>query len=281
LTALQGAFEEHARLLRLLGVEVREVRLPEQFEGLDGIVLPGGESTAMALIGERWGVFPKLKEHVAAGRPAWGTCAGMILLSDSALMQKQGGQSLVGGLDVEVCRNYFGSQISSFEQGIDTSALGDSDEAPGGKGGSSAGGEGASGSALMYPAVFIRAPAILRAAPDVKVLSKVRAFPCNQARRALQALYEKSQSDASSVASGAGSAAVESSRGEPETAASPSPSTEAPSDQHLASFLREGGAEPPEVIVAVQRGNILATAFHPELTDDLRWHKYFVDMVMQ
>lgn len=62
----------------------------------------GGESTAMALIGERWGVFPRLKQWVSEGRPVWGTCAGMILLSDHALMQKKGGQSLVGGLNVEV-----------------------------------------------------------------------------------------------------------------------------------------------------------------------------------
>lgn len=62
----------------------------------------GGESTAMALIGERWGVFPRLKQWVSEGRPVWGTCAGMILLSDHALMQKEGGQSLVGGLNVEV-----------------------------------------------------------------------------------------------------------------------------------------------------------------------------------
>ena len=66
------------------------------------IRLEGGESTAMALIGERWGVFPRLKQWVSEGRPVWGTCAGMILLSDHALMQKEGGQSLVGGLNVEV-----------------------------------------------------------------------------------------------------------------------------------------------------------------------------------
>lgn len=71
----------------------------------------GGESTAMALIGERWGVFPRLKRWVSEGRPVWGTCAGMILLSDSALMTKQGGQSLVGGLNVEVSDTYKGSGL--------------------------------------------------------------------------------------------------------------------------------------------------------------------------
>lgn len=65
-------------------------------------ILSGGESTAMALIGERWGIFPRLKQWVSEGRPIWGTCAGMILLSDNALMAKKGGQSLVGGLNVEV-----------------------------------------------------------------------------------------------------------------------------------------------------------------------------------
>lgn len=65
----------------------------------------------MAIVGERHGIFPKLKEFVQGGKPVWGTCAGMILLSDKAVMQKTGGQPLIGGLDVEVCRNYFGSQV--------------------------------------------------------------------------------------------------------------------------------------------------------------------------
>jgi glutamine amidotransferase PdxT len=71
----------------------------------------GGESTAMAIVGERHGIFPKLKAFVQGGKPIWGTCAGMILLSNRAIMQKAGGQPLIGGLDVEVCRNFFGSQV--------------------------------------------------------------------------------------------------------------------------------------------------------------------------
>lgn len=67
----------------------------------------------MAIVGERHGIFPKLKEFVQGGKPVWGTCAGMILLSDKAVMQKTGGQPLIGGLDVEVCRNYFGSQVGA------------------------------------------------------------------------------------------------------------------------------------------------------------------------
>ncbi|CAM9683720.1 unnamed protein product, partial [Scytosiphon promiscuus] len=170
--ALQGAFAEHSTFLSKLGADVREVRLPHEFDGLDGIVLPGGESTAMALIGERWGVFPRLKQWVSEGRPVWGTCAGMILLSDNALMQKEGGQSLVGGLNVEVCRNYFGAQKSSFEVPLDTSVL-------------EVGAEGEklaeAAKKTPYPAVFIRAPAVLEVGPGVDILCKVRARPCDKA----------------------------------------------------------------------------------------------------
>jgi len=70
----------------------------------------------MAIVGERHGIFPKLKAFVQEGKPVWGTCAGMILLSNKAVMQKEGGQPLIGGLDVEVCRNYFGSQVISARE---------------------------------------------------------------------------------------------------------------------------------------------------------------------
>ncbi|KAG5181717.1 class I glutamine amidotransferase-like protein [Tribonema minus] len=240
--ALQGAFEEHANLLRSLGAKVTEVRLPGDFAGLDAIVLPGGESTAMALIGERWGVFPQLREWVATGRPVWGTCAGMILLSNEALMQKEGGQALVGGLDVEICRNYFGSQISSFEQPIDTTLLGLTKEECAG-----------TDVEKPYPAVFIRAPAILSVAGEgVSILAKVRALPCSKARLALEASLNA-------------------------PAASPERSAKR---QRLEPYLTPS-EELPEVIVAAKKDNILVTAFHPELTADKRWHAYFLKMVRE
>ncbi|CAM9502178.1 unnamed protein product [Chrysoparadoxa australica] len=224
--ALQGAFEEHAAVLKKLGAEVTEIRLPSHFEGLDGIILPGGESTAMALIGERWGVFPSLKQWVADGRPVWGTCAGMILLSSKALMTKQGGQSLVGGMDVEVCRNYFGSQISSFEQNLDMSGICPKDLQP-------------------YPAVFIRAPAILWVEdPCIEVLAAVRAKPCSKAVRQMKEVTDPVMAE------------------------------------KLKTFIdRADEKSDPEVVVAARKGSILATAFHPELTNDIRWHRYFLTMV--
>lgn len=191
--ALQGAFAEHIKMLRQLGVTAREVRKPEELDGLDGLIIPGGESTSMALIAERWGLVQPLKAWVAAGKPTWGTCAGMILLSDRATGQKQGGQALIGGLDVTVNRNYFGRQIDSFEADLDVPALGDP----------------------AVHAVFIRAPAITGTGSGVEVLADLT--------------------------------------------------------DHTGQT----------VAVAVQSGPILATAFHPELTDDLRWHAFFVRMVQE
>ncbi len=188
--ALQGAFHEHAVMLRKLGAAAVEVRKPEQLVGLDGLILPGGESTTMALIAERWGMVAPLRAWVQSGRPVWGTCAGMILLADRATGQKEGGQTLLGGLHVTVNRNYFGRQTESFETELAAPVLG---EAP-------------------IHAVFIRAPAIVEVGPDVQVLAR---------------------------AAGHGE----------------------------------------EVTVAVRQGPLLATAFHPELTPDLRWHRYFLEMI--
>ncbi|HXF63042.1 MAG TPA: pyridoxal 5'-phosphate synthase glutaminase subunit PdxT [Caldilineaceae bacterium] len=187
--ALQGAFQEHVAMLRRLGAPAVEVRKPEQLAGLAGLILPGGESTTMGLVAERWGLVAPLRAWVRAGRPIWGTCAGMILLAERATGQKQGGQPLLGGLDVTVNRNYFGRQVNSFETVLEVSCF-----AP-----------------PQSPAVFIRAPAITEIGPEVEPLA----------------------------------------------------------------------ALPGPVYVAVRQGNILATAFHPELTPDTRWHALFLEMVNQ
>ena len=109
--AIQGAVEEHIDAVKAVGAEAISVRNPQDFEGLDGIILPGGESTTMSIVGEKNGLFPILKTWVNDKKPIWGTCAGMILLSNTAIKKAESGQSLVGGLDVHVCRNYFGSQV--------------------------------------------------------------------------------------------------------------------------------------------------------------------------
>ena len=190
--ALQGAFAEHIKLFAQLGVQAIEVRKPDQLDGLCGLVIPGGESTSMGLIAQRWGLMDPLQAWVASGQPTWGTCAGMILLAERAVGQKQGGQMLIGGLDVTVNRNYFGRQVDSFEANLDAPL---------------------NLATNRILAVFIRAPAIVEMGPQVESLA---ALP---------------------------------------------------------------GHGDEVVHVAVRQGVILATAFHPELTSDLRWHRFFVEMV--
>ena len=191
--ALQGAFSEHIQMLRALGARAFEVRKSEQLAQVDGIVIPGGESTTMGLIAERWALVEPLRRWVRDGKPIWGTCAGMILLAERANGQKKGGQPLIGGLDVALDRNYFGRQVDSFETSLATPALGPEwAEEP-------------------FHAVFIRAPAITQVGPNVEVLAELPGLPA--------------------------------------------------------------------VYVAVRQRMILATAFHPELTTDPRWHRYFLDMV--
>jgi 5'-phosphate synthase pdxT subunit len=190
--AVQGAFREHIKILHGLGVRAVEVRKPEQLADLHGLIIPGGESTSIGLIAERWGLVEPLRAWVRDGKPTWGTCAGMILLAEQAVGQKQGGQALIGGLDVTVNRNYFGRQIHSFEADLAVPALGNP----------------------PFRAVFIRAPAITETGEQVEVLSEIQAQD----------------------------------------------------------------ADAP-VAVAVRAGSLLATAFHPELTADPRWHQLFLTMV--
>ncbi|RLN14377.1 hypothetical protein BBJ28_00022720 [Nothophytophthora sp. Chile5] len=160
--ALQGAFEEHIDMLNALqatdatGARVQvaavAIRLPEQLAAVDALVLPGGESTTIGKVATRWGLVAPLKQWVADGRPIWGTCAGMIMLSQSAKHAELGGQTLIGGLDVEVSRNFFGAQVRSFEMAV-------------------AGPPGFD--AEPYNAVFIRAPAIISVGEEIQVLSRV------------------------------------------------------------------------------------------------------------
>ncbi|GIV78777.1 pyridoxal 5'-phosphate synthase glutaminase subunit PdxT [Litorilinea aerophila] len=223
--ALQGAFAEHIQVLRRLGAEAVEVRKAEQLAQLDGLIIPGGESTTIGLIAARWGLVEPLRRWVQTGRPIWGTCAGMILLAEQATGQKAGGQPLLGGLRVTVNRNFFGRQTESFETLLHVPALGPE----------------------PCPAVFIRAPAITAVEPGVEVLATLAVAPF------LRPGFRRR---------GAGEEAAAGSEGATETA----PKTE---------------EAPAEVIVAVRQGTILATAFHPELTDDVRWHRLFLEMAAQ
>jgi 5'-phosphate synthase pdxT subunit len=183
--ALQGAFIEHEKILARIGVEVVEVRLPQHLEGLDGLIIPGGESTTIGKVARQWGLLEPLRAFAQSGRPLWGTCAGMIFLAKDVVDGKPD-QPLLALMDVTVRRNAFGRQVDSFEADLEIAALG---EEP-------------------FHAVFIRAPLIERVGEGVEVLGKL-----------------------------------------------------------------EGGA-----IVAIRQGNLLATAFHPELTEDDRFHHYFLSL---
>ena len=181
--AVQGDFAEHITILRKIGVDAREVRLPEQLNALDGLIIPGGESTTLSRLMSIYHLREPIAQMAAEGRPVWGTCAGMIMLANEITEQDP---VPLGLMDIGVRRNAFGRQVDSFEQELEIAPL-----AP-----------------ESYHCIFIRAPVVIRVGPPVDVLAS----------------------------------------------------------------LDDGRP------VAVQQGNLLATAFHPELTGDTRVHQYFVDL---
>ena len=184
--ALQGDFREHLAVFAGLGVDAITVRRPEDLERVSGLVIPGGESSVMDKLSRLFGLAGPLRAAVASGLPVYGTCAGLIMLADSVLDAIDGQQTL-GGFDVTVRRNAFGSQLDSFETDLDVPALG----------------------APPVHAVFIRAPVVERVGDDVTVLSA----------------------------------------------------------------LDDGR------IVAIEQGNLLGTAFHPEISGETRFHEYFLEKV--
>jgi len=117
--ALQGAFIEHEQALQRIGVEAREVRLPEHLEGLDGLIIPGGESTTIGKLAVQYGVMEPIRAMAAAGKLLWGTCAGMIFMAKDVGRD----QPLLGLMDVTVQRNAFGRQVDSFETDLDVPAI--------------------------------------------------------------------------------------------------------------------------------------------------------------
>jgi 5'-phosphate synthase pdxT subunit len=146
--ALQGAFAEHLSILRAIGVEAVEVRLPEHLADVDGLILPGGESTAMRRLIDRWEMRGPILDLAASGAPLFGTCAGMIVLAREIAGEEE---PILPLLDVTVERNAFGRQLESFETELPVPLLGDT----------------------PVRAVFIRAPVIERAGPDVDVLARL------------------------------------------------------------------------------------------------------------
>ena len=182
--ALQGAFIEHIAKLRELGVRACEVRLPREIQGLDGLILPGGESTTIGKLMMTYGLLDPLRRF-AERHAVWGTCAGMILMAKEIGRD----QPVLGLMDISVERNAFGRQIDSFEELLKVDVL---REGPG----------------KPFPGIFIRAPRLVEARPPAYVIAR----------------------------------------------------------------LADGTA------VAAREGNWLATSFHPELSADLRFHEYFIEL---
>jgi pyridoxal 5'-phosphate synthase pdxT subunit len=183
--ALQGDVREHARVLGDLGAEVVLVRRPEELASVDGLVLPGGESSVIDKLSRAFGMQQPIRAAIADGMPMYGTCAGMILLADRILGGIDGQQTF-GGLDATVRRNAFGGQTESFETLLDVPALGPE----------------------PVSAAFIRAPLVIEVGDGVEVLASV-----------------------------------------------------------------------PDGAVAIEQGNLLATAFHPEVSGEHRFHRRFLDIL--
>jgi len=185
--ALQGDFREHIQAVKMAGHAGLTVRRPEELVEIDALIIPGGESTTIALLAESFGLIEPIRERITRGMPVYGSCAGMILLADRILDGAQS-QATLGGINVTVRRNAFGRQVDSFESDLifDNSPL---------------------------RAVFIRAPWVEEVGKEVEVLAEIQG---------------------------------------------------------------SDGARHP---VAVRQGSLFATSFHPELTGDLRVHRYFFDQV--
>jgi 5'-phosphate synthase pdxT subunit len=182
--AAQGAFAEHIDTLRKLDTDAQPVRLPEHLLEVDGLIIPGGESTTISKLLDAYNLTPVVKRLAAEGMPVMGTCAGMILLAKRVI---EDDNPVLNLMDITVRRNAFGRQVDSFQIDLDIPVLG----------------------IRPFPAVFIRAPSIEAADDSVDILATL----------------------------------------------------------------------PDGTVVAVRQGSLLATAFHPELTNDLRLHRYFLDMV--
>ena len=182
--AAQGAFAEHIAVLRKLGVEAVPVRLPQDLDGLDGLIIPGGESTTISKLMTDFNLTVKIKEMANNGLPIMGTCAGMIMLADKVPDSRVTPLEL---MSIGINRNAFGRQRESFETELDIPELGDE----------------------PFHAVFIRAPSIVQSNGKVKILARLN--------------------------NGTG--------------------------------------------VAARQGKLLVAAFHPELTNDLRFHQYFLDII--
>lgn len=263
--ALQGAFSEHIQLLQQgakflaekaiakdITWEFTEIRTAEQLATCDALILPGGESTTMSLVAARSGMLEPLRDYVKVQRkPVWGTCAGLILLAESANRTKQTGQELIGGLDVRVNRNHFGRQVESFEAALDLPFLADAD------------GKDFETSKVPFRSVFIRAPVV------EKILAPKPGVQEEELKKQ-DTVVAPSLLPGDEMAKRAASGVVEI------MARLPGRAKALKDSQETAKDLGEEGD-----IVAVRQGNVFGTSFHPELTGDSRIHVWWMEQIMQ
>ncbi|KAI5814454.1 pyridoxine [Pyronema omphalodes] len=255
--ALQGAFSEHIQLLRRAATLITspytlnfiEVRTVSQLSQCSALIIPGGESTTMAIIAERNQLLEPLREFVKVSRrPTWGTCAGMILLAESANRTKVGGQELIGGLDVRVNRNHFGRQVESFSEQLKLSFLGEQEK--------------------PFSAVFIRAPVVEALLPREAEKEEVHA----------PALKPAGELERQFMSEGHVEVLAEIHRGGHlrqglDKADRPREDVEDKERERE----RKGDAR----VVAVRQGNVVGCSFHPELTGDVRMHKWWLEQVIE
>jgi 5'-phosphate synthase pdxT subunit len=254
--ALQGAFSEHIQLLRQAAANLHtadfkwrfiEVRTPQELERCDGLIIPGGESTAMSLVAARSGLLEPLRDFVKVlRRPTWGTCAGLILLAESANRTKKGGQDLIGGLDVRVNRNHFGRQQESFQASLDLPFLGSTER---------------TANDQPYRCVFIRAPVVEKILPHTKGEQTEEA-------QIDETVVAPSKTPADALAKEVLDAKVE---------VMATLSLQNPKLQESQEHKHSGAAD----IIAVRQGNVFGCSFHPELTDDPRIHAWWLEEVVK
>ena len=179
--AVQGDFAEHIALLKGMSVQTQEVRLPHDLEGVDALIIPGGESTTLRYLLDLYDLTTPINQMASSGIPTWGTCAGMILMARELIDNRP---TPLGLMDISVVRNAFGRQVDSFEADLEVRLLGQD----------------------PFHAIFIRAPSVVSLGEGVEVLARL----------------------------------------------------------------------PDGTPVALRQHNLLATAFHPELTSDIRFHEFFL-----
>ncbi|PMD40629.1 pyridoxine [Hyaloscypha variabilis F] len=260
--ALQGAFNEHVQLLRqaaqILGKKdiaerkwtFKEVRNEAELNSCDALIIPGGESTAISLVAQRSNLLEPLRDFVKVLRkPTWGTCAGLILLAESANRTKKGGQELIGGLDVRVNRNHFGRQIESFEANLDLPFLQEAD------------GKAFDTSQLPFRAIFIRAPVVEKLLPNVAGVQEGEAkvedtviAPSRVMDESVSKKIELAQVEIMATLPG-----------------------------RTAALKNTDTIVDPEAgdIIAVRQANVFGTSFHPELTGDPRIHVWWLEQVVK